>query len=299
MLVGVTGPHMARLRRIVTAGRRSFEYVSRGRGPATLLVHSGGPGFEYNYLRPLLKLANAHLRVILFNPRGVGESWAPRRASDYTVRKMAEDVEALRRAFRIEELHLLGFSAGGFVALEYAARYQSKLRSLLLCATAGSAAEVRAANRTMRLAAPAALRRRLGELERKRAFDSKEYAEVVDAITGPFSHRFLTRPNPDLSLKRLSRPVYRAMMTRTGDEFAVDGTLAHWDGTRYYSKIEVPTLVLVGRYDVFLEASHAMADRIAPAHLRVLPRSSHLAHLEQPREFLNTIREFLVDVTGD
>ena len=61
------------------------------------------------------------------------------------------------------------------------------------------------------------------------------------------------------------------MMTRTGDEFVVDGTLARWDGRRYYSKIEIPTLVLVGRYDSFLEASREMADRIVPAHLRVLP----------------------------
>jgi pimeloyl-ACP methyl ester carboxylesterase len=89
------------------------------------------------------------------------------------------------------------------------------------------------------------------------------------------------------------------MMTRTGDEFKVDGTVARWDGRRYYSQIEVPTLVLVGRYDVFLEPSREMADRIVPAHLRVLPRSSHLANLEQPREFLNSLREFLVDVTGD
>ncbi len=89
------------------------------------------------------------------------------------------------------------------------------------------------------------------------------------------------------------------MMTRTGDEFVVDGTLARWDGRRYYSRIEVPSLVLVGRFDPFLEASQEMHDRIIPAHLRVLPRSSHLAHLEQPREFLNAVREFLLDVTGD
>ncbi len=290
---------MARPRRIGTAGRRHFEYIARGRGPATLLVHPGGPGLDYLYLRPLLKLANSHLRVILFNPRGVGGSWAPRRTSDYTVRNMAEDVEALRRAFRIEELHLLGFSAGGFVALEYARRYQSRLRSLLLCATAGSADEIRAANRTMRLAAPETVRRRLNELERKREFSSPEYADLVDRVMAPFSRRFLTRPVPELSERHVHPGVYRAMMTRTGNEFVVDGTLAHWDGRKYYSKIDVPTLVLVGRYDFFLEASHEMADRIPPAHLRVLPRSSHLAHLEQPREFLNTIREFLLDVTGD
>ena len=37
-------------------------------------------------------------------------------------------------------------------------------------------------------------------------------------------------------------------MTRSGDEFLVDGTLSRWDGRKYYAKIEVPTLVLVGRF---------------------------------------------------
>jgi proline-specific peptidase len=290
---------MPRLRRVTTAGRRSFEYVSRGHGPATLLVHSGGPGYTYHYLRPLLGLATSHLRVILFNPRGVGGSWGPRQSDDYTILNQARDVEALRRALDIDELHLLGFSAGGFAALEYARRYPRKLNSLLLCGTAGSAEEVRQSNRMMLGAATPAQRRRLRDLTKQEAFDAPEYAELAAEITQPFSSRFLTGIPKDLKASKVSRKVYRAMMTRTGDEFVVDGTMARWDGRKYYSKIEVPTLVLVGRYDFFLEASREMADRIVPAHLRVLPRSSHLAHLEQPREFLNAIREFLLDVTGD
>ncbi|MCI4317259.1 MAG: alpha/beta hydrolase [Thermoplasmata archaeon] len=290
---------MARLRRVTVRGHRPFEYVSQGRGPATLLVHPGGPGLSYHYLRPILRLANSHLRVILFNPRGVGHSWAPARTSAYTIPNMAEDVEALRAAFDIDELHLLGFSAGGFVALEYAHRYQRRLTSLLLCATAGSAAEVRQANRLMREHAMPTQRRRLLQLEKAKKFDSKEYKELTEEIARPFSQRFLDGIPPDLKAAKLNPVVYRSMMTKTGDEFAVDGTMARWDGRRYYSHIEVPTLVLVGRYDFFLEASREMADRIVPAHLRVLPRSSHLAVLEQPREFLKTLREFLLDVTGD
>jgi len=134
----VLRPPMARVRRVTVSGRRSFEYVSQGKGPATLLVHPGGPGWTYHYLRALLRLASANFRVILFNPRGVGHSWAPKRASDYSIADLAGDVEAIRRALRITELHLLGYSTGGFVALEYAHRYERHLTSLLLCATAGS-----------------------------------------------------------------------------------------------------------------------------------------------------------------
>jgi proline iminopeptidase len=290
---------VTRARLVRVRAHRSFEYVSQGQGPATLLVHPGGPGLTYHYLRELLKLANAHLRVVLFNPRGVGNSWAPKRASEHTVEQLAEDVEAIRRAMDIKELHLLGYSAGGFAALEYAHRYEERLTSLLLCATAGSAAEIRTANQMMRSAAPEPSRKRLKELEKARKFDTTEYADLVDRITAPWSHGFINPLPKEVGPRYLTKSLYRTMLTRTGDEFRVDGTLARWDGRKYYAQIELPSLVLVGRYDYFLEASRDMADRIVPAHLRVLPRSSHMAIYEQPKEFLKTVREFLVDVTGD
>jgi proline iminopeptidase len=289
---------VARLRKVHVPGRRAFEYVAQGDGPATLLVHPGGPGLTYHYLRALLRLASANLRVVLINPRGVGHSWAPRRPADYTVPNLAEDVEAIRRALKIHELHLLGYSAGGFVALEYAHRYERQLTSLLLCATAGSAEEVRAANRRMIAAASPRQRERLRELTRARAFASPEYVALCDAIERPFQSRFLRTWPQDWKATRLAPEVYRAMMCRSGNGFEIDGTIARWDGRRYYSKIEVPTAVVVGRYDFFFEAAVEANERIEPAHLRVLPRSSHLAVLEQPREFVGTIREFLGDVTG-
>lgn len=290
---------MARLRRVTVPGKRSFEYVSQGKGPATLLVHPGGPGLTYHYLRALLKLANSQLRVILFNPRGVGHSWAPRQPSAYTIPQMAEDVEAIRRALKIKELHLLGYSAGGFIALEYAHRYPGHLTSLLLCATAGSAEELLQANRAVLAAAPPKVRARLRELARSKQCASKEYQELAEVAFRPFQTRFLDHVPPDWKATRFSPTIYRTMTTRSGDEFAVDGTIRHWDGRKYYRKIELPTLVLVGRYDFFLNASVEMDQRIEPAHLRVLARSSHMMVLEQPKEFLGAVREFLTDVTGE
>jgi len=290
---------MARVRRVSVPGRRSFEYVSQGKGPATLLVHPGGPGLTYHYLRGLLRLAKSNLRVILFNPRGVGHSWAPRRTADYTIAQMAEDVEAIRKALKIKELHLLGFSAGGFVALEYAHRYPKHLTSLLMCNTAGSAEEIVQSNRMVLASASPKQRARLRVLTRAKAFETAEYKSLAEEIFRPFQTRFLAGVHPDWKATRANTAVYRTMMCRKGDEFAVDGTIARWDGRKYYSKIDLPTLVLVGRYDFFLNASVEMDQRIEPAHLRVLSRSSHMAILEQPREYLGAIREFLTDVTGD
>ncbi len=223
---------MALVRCVTTTGGRSFEYVSQGKGPATLLVHPGGPGLTNHYLRGLLKLANVNLRVILFNPRGVGHSWAPSSPSDYNLPAMAADVEAIRRALHISELHLLGYSAGGFVALEYAHRYESRLTSLLLCATAGSAEEIRQSNRMALAVAAPSLRARVRTLTREKAFDSPEYEKLVEQVFGPFQTRFFRGASKDWKATKMSQRVYRAMMTRSGDEFAVDGSLAKWDGRK-------------------------------------------------------------------
>jgi proline-specific peptidase len=237
--------------------------------------------------------------VVLFNSRGVGRSWRPKRSSAYTVQNQAEDVEAIRAALDIDELHLLGFSAGGWAALEYAHRYHRRLTSLSLCATVGSIEELRQAQRRMRSLAPKKVRERLKELEAEKKFDSPEYEVLNQRVEQPFGSRFLSSSPKDWKATKFNKEVYRAMMSRTGNESKIDGTLARWDGRKYFSQIEVPTLVLVGRYDYCLEGSREMSDRIVPAHLRVLPRSSHLAIFEQTREFLSAVREFLLDVTGD
>jgi len=211
---------------------------------------------------------------------------------------MAEDVEAIRKALKIKELHLLGFSAGGFVALEYAHRYPGNLTSLLLCATAGSAEEVRAANRRMVAAASPRQRARLRELTRARSFDSPEYHDLAEEIARPFQTRFLHGVSQDWKATRSSPTVYRAMLCRSGDEFEVEGTVARWDGRRYYRRIRVPTAVVVGRYDFFFRAAVEASRRIGSARLTVIPRASHMVVLEQPRRFLGALHGFLEDVTA-
>ncbi len=287
---------MPRPRQLVLRAGHRLEYFSYGSGTAALLVLPGGPGLTYHYLAGLRRLASRRLRVLFLHPRGVGRSWAPRLASAYTVPRLAADVEAVRRALDLREFHLLGFSAGGFVALEYAHRFGSRLTSLLLCATAGSAEEVRAANRAMLAAASPAQRHRLRVLTRAKAFDSPAYQKLAEAIAAPFQTRFLRGVPAEWKATRPSPAVYRTMMTRTGDEFAVDGTLARWDGRPYYSAIRTPTALVVGRQDFFYPAALEASRRLPSARLTVIPRASHLVVLEQPRAFREAVRAFLADV---
>jgi proline iminopeptidase len=280
------------------ASGHQFEVEARGSGPETLLVHPGGPGMTYPYLGNLLRLGSSRRRVLLFNPRGVGASWTPRSKSAYTLPKLVNDVEEIRRALALERFDLLGFSAGGFAAIEYARRFPRHLRSLLLCGTAPSTRDIEASNRRMLASAPARTRRRIRELTRQEAFGDPEYQRLAEQVARPFGQRFLRSAPMALRRSVVNPVVYRAMMTPSGDEFVVDGSLAGWDGRRGLGRLRLPVLVLVGRYDFFHAASRAMAAAIPNSQLVVLPRASHLAHLERPRQFHAAVRGFLDGLTA-
>lgn len=278
-------------------GRRSFEVSRAGTGPERLLALPGGPGCTYEYLSPLLRLARDGRQILLMNPRGVGKSWTPKRPDAYTLRGMARDVERVRKAIGARRIHLLGYSAGGMTAMEYATLYPTHLAGLILCSTAPSAGECHRAYQWVRSRATAAQRSRLSHLESARSFDCPEYQALVTEINAPFTTRFAS-PCCDLLRGERSNPVFRAMFTRTGNEYRLDGTAAGWDRTRELAKIRVPTLVVTGRYDFLRGASERIAAQVRGADLCVLTESSHMAVQEQTDDFVNAVGTFLTSNSG-
>ena len=100
---------------------------------------------------------------------------------------------------------------------------------------------MRGAHRQMIAAASPRQRARLRELTRAKAFTDPGYVALSEAIERPFQSRFLKSVHSDWKATKLNPAVYRAMMSRSGDGFVVDGTIARWDGRKYYSRIEAPT----------------------------------------------------------
>ena len=75
------------------------------------------------------------------------------------------------------------------------------------------------------------------------------------------------------------------------------GVLAGWDVTPRLGEIDVPTLVLCGRYD---EATPHQAEIIAAgidgSELVVFEESAHMTPVEEPDRYLAVVRDFLYGV---
>ncbi len=105
-------------------------YHRTGSGPP-LVCLPGGPGLEPAYLGDLGGLGRSR-ELILPHSRGTGDSEVPADPAAYRCDRIAQDVEALRTELGLERMDLLGHSAGGNVALLYAAAHPERIGHLIL-----------------------------------------------------------------------------------------------------------------------------------------------------------------------
>lgn len=101
---------------------------------ATLLALHGGPGVSHESLRALDPLADDHRCIVYFDQRGVGGSTAP--TGPWSARDLAEDVDAVRSAWGVRRVDLLGHSWGAYLAALYDAEFPGRVRSLVFSSPA-------------------------------------------------------------------------------------------------------------------------------------------------------------------
>ena len=276
-----------------------------GRGPPLVVVH-GGPGASHDYLLPSLYRLATSYRLVFIDERGSGRSPRLEDPKQYTVEKMADDVEAVRAALQLGKIALLGHSYGGVVVQAYAFKYQANLSHLILASTFSSTRELNEALGRMKQAMPADRRARLEALEKAGLFGkgeiwehgryTDEYAKLAWGV-GYFPALYGARPEPNYDPvdgnTKNSWELYREMWGSHG-EFVVDGNLKEVEWVDRLPEIKVPTLILVGDHDESDPAmSREMNAKIAGSKLVVLPDSGHMTFVDQPELFTRAIRDFV------
>ncbi|MFF3906158.1 alpha/beta fold hydrolase [Streptomyces sp. NPDC001848] len=105
-------------------------YHLRGEGEP-IIVLPGGPMRASAYLGDLGGL-DRRRRLVLLDLRGTGDSAVPADPETYRCDRLVDDVEALREHLGLERMDILAHSAGGSLALLYAARFPERVARLAL-----------------------------------------------------------------------------------------------------------------------------------------------------------------------
>src|SRR5271157_874356 len=280
-------------------------YMSVGRGAPLMIVH-GGPGASHDYFLPYLLPLMRSNRLVFIDERGSGKSSKMDDPKQYTVANMVEDIEAVRQALNLGKMSLLGHSFGGVLAQAYAFKYQQNLSHLILGSTFSSTVEINQALAAMKAAMSPQDRERVNALEAAGLFGKgevwehgrypDEYAKLAWG-KGYFPYVYQNRPDPNYdplpSNTGTAWDVYREMWGSDG-EFVIDGNLKEVEYVGRLPQIKVPTLIIVGDHDESdPKMSKEMREKIAGSQLVILPNSGHMTFVDQPEQFLKTVREFI------
>src|SRR6478736_5502607 len=109
-----------------------YAYRDLGQGEVPLILLQHFRGNLDNWDPALVDELAAERRVVTFDNVGVGGTTG---TTPNTVEAMAHDAIAFLEALKLEQVDLLGFSLGGFVAQEIALLRPSLVRKLILAGT--------------------------------------------------------------------------------------------------------------------------------------------------------------------
>ena len=99
-----------------------------------LLLH-GGPGLPSDPFESLEALARSGRPVVRYDQIGCGRSDRPHDPSWWTVETFVDELATVRRELGLDHLHLLGWSWGGMLALEYLLTKPKGIASVVLTST--------------------------------------------------------------------------------------------------------------------------------------------------------------------
>jgi proline-specific peptidase len=230
--------------------------------------------------------------VVLYDQLGCGRSDRPD-SIDWRLEVFLDELAALREQLGLERVHLLGTSWGGMLALEHALSGFGGLKSLVLSSTLASAAEWEVEVKRLRDELPAAVLEVLDEHERAGTYESAEYEAAEAVLNARHFYRLGAYP-PELlrMLPERGRESYRAMWGP--NEWTLTGALRGWDVRPRLHELDLPALVIRGRYDLSTESITGTLLRGLPqAREAVFEHSSHTPVLEETERYLEVVGAFL------
>ena len=268
----------------------------REAGAVPLLALHGGPGSTHNYFAPLEGLADKR-PVVLYDQIGCGKSDRPRDI-EWTIAVFREEVDTVRAQLGLDEVHLLGTSWGGMLALEHVLSGARGIVSLTLSSTLASIDQWVEEQLKLRAALPPDVVEVMDRHERAGTYDDPEYEQAMDVY---MDRHFYRGPKPRAELERMAAEkapdVYRAM--QGPNEWTVTGAMKGWDVRERLGEIGVPTLVIRGRHDMCTDPIAAtLVDGILGAREVVLEHSSHTPVLEETDRYLEAVGGFLRDAAS-
>lgn len=265
--------------------------------PPVFILH-GGPGAAHNYVDSYKLLSETGRPVVHYDQLGCGNSTLlPDKGADFwTPQLFVNELENLVDALgQRDGFHVLGQSWGGMLAAEYGARRPEGVKSITIANSPASMALWVSEAMRQRSQMPQEIQDALNKHEATGTYTDFEYQQATQWVYERHVCRVVPFP-PEVTatFEQVTRnpTVYHTM--NGPNEFFVVGTLKEWTIIPELHKIDVPTLIISGRYDEATPACvQPFADGIKGSRWVIFENSSHMPHVEEKELCMKTVGDFL------
>lgn len=275
--------------------KTTLAFHTLGDGPP-LLCLPGGPGRAAEYLGDLGGLS-AHRTLILPDTRGTGASAMPADLATCRVDRLVADVEALRRHLGLDRIDLLGHSAGGSLAMLYAAAHPDRLGSLTLVDPSFAAVGLPSDTGVEEVIAA-----RAAEPWHAEAVTAHRHMTAASTFAEAAPYRFALEPlmygRWDAAARTHAAADTAQRSLPVSEHYYKDYTPDTTELQRRLGALPCPMLLLVGEVDLWPTAKSAAdaASLFPEATLAVQPGAGHYPWLDDPHAFTATVEGFLSTV---
>lgn len=264
-------------------------------GKKPLVFLHGGPGSTHNYFEVLDEVAKSGRQLIMYDQIGCGKSFVEGHPDLFNATTWIEELIALRKHLNLEEIHLLGQSWGGMMAIWYALEYKPKgIKSYILSSTLASAKlwEEEQKRRISYMEEPH--KTTLLEAEKTADYSSEKYTLALEKFMEMYTAGKVTDDSPE-PLKRPKKAGTEAYRVGWGqNEFSPTGTLAGYEFTDRLKEIKEACLITSGARDLCSPyIAKQMYDRILHSKWELFQYSRHMPFVEENKKYIKVLSYWL------
>lgn len=249
--------------------------ITDGDKEAKPIVFIHGFPYDHSMWKKQINYLSESYYCISYDIRGFGES--TNSDGQHTMEMFVDDLEMIIDEMKLNKPVICGLSMGGYISLRALERFQNKLFAAILCDTRSQADDNQG-----RLKRAAAIKR----------INSGEHKEFIrEFIANCFSDNFKQNFADELQ----SIIEYSQTFEPKGIKGGLLAMLSRTDTTTFLEKIEIPTLLICGKYDNLTPPSvmKDMYHKIKNAEFVEIQNAGHMAPIENPDEVNSAISKFL------
>jgi proline iminopeptidase len=287
---------------VTTSDNARLHYKIIGRGPDTLIAIHGGPGMDLESIYGDFTPLGAMHVVIFYDQRGGGKSELPSDTMRLVASRQIQDLDELRRHFKLAKVTLVAHSYGPLLAASYALAHPDAVKRMVFF---GPVPPYRGDFNTRY---GTALNARLDSTQRaamRTASRTQNDSTSSDAVARQACRDYWAlglRPrlaNPDRTLELVKSDICGSEITgiRYGNRIGnrvIMGSFGNWDLRPQLKTLNTPLLVVHGEMETIpMDMVEAWTTSMPHATLLKVPSAAHFTYAERPELVWPAVERFL------